>query len=180
MKQVQTHITQASKEKSSTKQKDTKEASQTKSNALKKNQGITILSKSASNVNVSSVSKAAGKPGYSWVSKDKSAGRQAKSDNYISAAVGNRPKTKSPQKFKKAEANEDKSKLPLKRRDALKDSEVQKVRSLAKNVKKQQQLEVKVSDSSVKATARGREAESSLSKGKEQQVNLLFGFCLIF
>lgn len=173
MKKAQTKNIQVSKGKSGSKAKDTKEPSQGKSSVSKKNIGIAITSKAASNTNISSVSKAAGKAGYSSVSKEKSTGKQAKSDNNISNLVGNRFKTKSPENFKKKDVKQDNKKLPPKRRDALKDADVDKIRSLSKNVKKEP--EVKISISAGKTSARGRaNVDNSQSLGKEQVIFLFF------
>jgi len=167
MKKTQNKNTQVSKEKSASKVKDTKATSQGRSSGFQKNSGKPIPSKAASNINISSVTKATGKAGDSSVSKAKSAGKQKKSDNNISSVVGNRSNTKSPENSKKKELKEDTKKIPIKRRNALTDSDLDKIRSLSKNAKKEP--EVKISDSAAKTSGRGRPTvETSQSKGKNQ------------
>lgn len=172
--QSNSKITQVSKEKSTSKNKDTKEVSQPKSAVAKKNSGIQIPSKAASNTNISQVSKVGGKAGYSSVSKEKSAGKQAKSDSNISSVVGYRGKTKSPEISTKKQVKEEPKKMPIKRRDALKEADIDKIRNLSKSTKKES--EVKVVDSAKKPTGRGRpHVDKSQSQGKDQ-VNILNNF----
>jgi hypothetical protein len=178
MKKAQNKNTQVSKEKSASKVKDTKATTQGKSTGSNKNSEKPIPSKAASNTNISSVTKATGKARDSSVSKPKSAGKQKKSDNNISSVFGNRSNIKSPENSKKKETKEDSKKVPIKRRNALTDSDVDKIRSLSKKTKNEP--EVKISDSAAKTSGRGRPTvETSQSKGKNQVLgffNLSFKF----
>lgn len=161
MKKSQNRNTQEINKKSTSKNKETKESNKGKIRVTKKSSSEITPAKVVSNTNISVANNFPKKAGYSSVSKEKSSGKQAKLENPISNKVGNRAKNKSPEISEKIELKNEKINSTQKRRDALKDADEKKIRSLSKKVLKE--TTNKFTDPSLKESGRTK-AKLTISK----------------